>query len=154
MLLGVKLATFGGVLAKNPRRAFDVPPDWAETSAWLAQHLEPGERYVFPYGCLYSTWDRPTPDPDARWLYDYAAEPSEMLREIDQARPLSVAARSDGPPKTIRKIFVDTRSKDLPRYRAKLAERLGRARSALSFLGWPRCFADGGRPSRFLIDCR
>lgn len=153
VLLGVKLATFGSVLAKNPRRAFDVPPDWAETSAWLAQHLEPGERYVFPYGCLYSTWDRPTPDPDARWLYDYAVEPSEMLREIDEARPLSVAARWDGPPKTVRKIFVDTADKELPRYRSKLGS-ASDEHGALSFLGWPRCFADGGRPSRFLIYCR
>lgn len=152
-LLGIKLVTFGGALTENPRRAFEVPPDWSETSAWLAQHLEPGERYVSPYGSLYSTWDRPTPDPDARWMYDYSEESSEMLRAIDEARPLSVAARWDGPPRAIRKIFVDTKDPDLPRYRAKLRSAAD-AHGPLSFLGWPRCFADAGVPSRFLIYCR
>jgi hypothetical protein len=153
VLLAIKLAAFGGTLTRNPRRAFEVPPDWSETSAWLAQHLEPGERYVFPYGSLYSTWDRPAPDPDARWPYDYTEEPSVMLAAIDEARPLSVAARWDGPPRAIRKIFVDTTDKDLPRYRAKLGS-ASDAHGPLSFLGWPRCFADAGRPSRFLIYCR
>jgi hypothetical protein len=153
LLLATKLALSAGGLGQNPRRAFDVPPDWGETSGWLAQHLEPGERYVFPYGSLYSTWDQPTPDPDARWPYDYSEAPSEMLAAIAEARPLSVQARWDGPPRPIRKIFVDLADHDLPRFQSKLA---GAAddHGPLAFLGWPRCFADAARPSRFLIYCR
>jgi 4-amino-4-deoxy-L-arabinose transferase-like glycosyltransferase len=153
LLLGIKLATFAGGLTKNPRRAFDIPPNWAETSTWLAHHLEPGERYAFPYESLYSTWDQPRPDPDARWAYDYAAEGPEILAAIDEAKPVSVEPRWDGPRRPIRKIFVDMADQDLPRYRDKLA---GAAddHGPLTFLGWPRCFADAGRPSRFLIYCR
>ena len=69
------------------------------------------------------------------------------------ARPLSVAARWDGPPRTIRKIFVDVADQDLPRYRTKLGTAAD-AHGPLTFLGWSRCFADAGRPSRFLIYCR
>jgi hypothetical protein len=153
LLLGIKFATFADGVTKNPRRAFEVPPDWRETSAWLAQHLEPGERYAFPYGSLYSTWDHPAPDPDARWPYDYGEVPSEMLAAIAEARPLSVQARWDGSPRPIRKIFVDMADHDLRRFRSKLSE-AGDAHGPLIFLGWPRCFADSGRPSRFLIYCR
>ena len=153
LLLGIKLVTFAGGLTKNPRRAFDIPANWAETSTWFAQHLEPGERYAFPYGSLYSTWDQPTPDPDARWPYEYAEEAHEMLAAIAEAQPVSIEPRWDGPPVAIRKIFVDMADPDLPRYAQKLA---GAAddHGPLMFLDWPRCFADAGRPSRFLIYCR
>ena len=102
---GDQAGDFAGGLGANPRRAFDIPAHWAETSGWLAHHLEPGERYAFPYGSLYSTWDQPAPDPDARWLYNYAEEPAEILSAIAEARPLSVAPRWDGPPRPIRKIL-------------------------------------------------
>ena len=153
LLLGIKLATFADGLTKNPRRAFEIPPDWAETSSWLANHLEPGERYVFPYGSFYSTWDQPTPDPDARWPYDYAEGTPVILAAIAEAQPVSIQPRWDGPPLPIHKIFVDMADPDLPRYRQKLAE-ASDDHGPLTFLGWPRCFADAGRPSRFLIYCR
>lgn len=153
LLLGVKLATFAGGLTRNPRGAFEIPPNWAETSTWFATHLEPGERYAFPYGSLYSTWDQPTPDPDARWPYEYATRPPEMLAAMAGGEPVSIEPRWDGPPLPIRKIFVDLADPDLPRYRDKLAG-AGDSHGPLSFLGWPRCFADAGRPSRFLIYCR
>ena len=153
LLVGIKLVAFAGGLTANPRRAFDVPTDWAETSKWFADHLEPGERYAFPYGSLYSTWDQPTPDPDARWPYNYAEEAPEILTAIAEAEPLSIEPRWDGPPKPIRKIFVDMADKDLPRYRSKLSG-ASDAHGPLTFLGWSRCFADAGRPSRFLIYCR
>ena len=153
LLLGIKLVAFAGGLTANPRHAFAIPTDWAETSAWFAHHLEPGERYVLPYGSLYSTWDQPTPDPDARWPYIYADEAPEILAAIDKAEPLSGEPRWDGPPRPIRKIFVDMADKDLPRYRTKLSD-ASDAHGPLMFLGWPRCFADAGRPSRFLVYCR
>jgi hypothetical protein len=153
LLLAVKLAAFAGGLTTDPRRTFDIPPDWAETSAWFAGHLQPGERYVFPYGSLYSTWDRPFPDPDARWMYNYALPSPEILAAIADAKPLSVEPRWDGPPRPIRKVLVDTADRDLPRYGDKLAGPAD-AHGPLTFLGWPRCFADSGQPSRFLVFCR
>jgi hypothetical protein len=151
-LLAIKLALSAGGLGKNPRAAFDVAPNWSETSRWFSQNLQPGERYAFPYSSLYSTWDQPTPDPDARWMFDYSETPAEILTAIGEARPLSIQAYWDGPPRPIRKIFVDMADQDLPRYRSKFG---GAAddHGPLTFLGWPRCFADSGRPSRFLIYC-
>jgi hypothetical protein len=153
LLLGIRLVTFAGGLTRNPRRSFDIPPDWAETSTWLAQHLQPGERYAFPYGSLYSTWDQPTPDPDARSAYDYTVETPALLAAIDQARPASIEARWDGPPRPIRKLFLDMADPDLPRYRDKVAGATD-DHGLLDFLGWKRCFADTRQPSRFLIFCR
>jgi hypothetical protein len=153
LLLGIKLATFAGGLTKNPRREFNIPPSWAETSSWFANHLAPGERYAFPNGSLYSTWDQPTPDPDARWLYDYTGEAPQMLADIAEGLPMSTQVRWDGPPVPIRKIFVDTADPGFPRYRDKL-DGDGDDHGPLTFLGWPRCFADAARPSRFLIYCR
>jgi hypothetical protein len=153
LLLGIKLATSAGGLTRNPRRAFDVPPDWSETSSWLAHQLRPGERYAFPYGSFYSTWDQPTPDPDARAAYDYTTKPGELLAAMDEARPVSIEARWDGPRGPIRKMFVDMADPDLPRYREKLAGAADE-HGPLAFLGWKRCFADTRQPSRFLIFCR
>ncbi|HEY7373582.1 MAG TPA: glycosyltransferase family 39 protein [Polyangia bacterium] len=153
LLLAIKAATFAGGLTSNPRRAFDIPPDWAETSAWLAQHLQPGERYAFPYGSFYSTWDQPAPDPDARAAYDYTTKATDLLAAMDEARPVSIEARWDGPRHPIRKMFVDMADADLPRYREKLAGAAD-AHGPLAFLGWNRCFADTRQPSRFLIFCR
>ena len=48
LLLGIKLATFAGGLTRNPRRAFDIPPDWAETSTWFAQAPGAGRALRIP----------------------------------------------------------------------------------------------------------
>jgi hypothetical protein len=152
-LLGVKLARFARGFASNPRLAFAVPSDWAETSAWFAGHLVAGERYAFPDGSLYSTFDVPVPDAEARWTYLYSVEASEMLRALRDANSLWLAPRRGGPPWPITKIFTDAQAKNFSTYRDKMSsERDGHG--SLAFLGWPRCFADSGSPSRFLVYCR
>jgi hypothetical protein len=148
-----KLIWFAPGLAINPRATVAVPADWGNTSAWLAARLQPGERYAIAHTSLYSTWDRPRPDPDARWIGLFTVPAAELLREIDEAKPLSIAPRWEGPPVPIDKILVDAQDKAFARYRDKLSAARDE-HAALAFLGWPRCFADGGRPSRFAIYCR
>jgi hypothetical protein len=151
--LGAKLLWFSPGLASNPRAAFAVPEDWAETSRWLSGALRPGERYAAPHTTLYSTWDQPRPDPDARWISLFTLTPHELLSAIDEAKPLSIAPRWDGPPVPIRKILVDAQDKAFASYQDKLSPERDQ-HGALAFLGWPRCFADHGQPSRFSIYCR
>jgi hypothetical protein len=153
MPLVVKLIWFAPALTRNPRAAFAVPAAWGATSAWLAAHLRPGERYAIAHTSLYSTWDLPRPDPDARWIGLFTAPAAELMREIDEATPLSIAPRWDGPPVPIDKILIDADDRAFARYRDKLSPAHDE-RGALAFLGWPRCFADGARPSRFTIYCR
>jgi hypothetical protein len=50
----------------------------------------------------------------------------------------------------IRKVLIDTADVDFPEYAAKVAPDRD-AQGPLAFLGWPRCFADSGQPSRFLV---
>lgn len=151
--LACKLAWFAPALAQDPRRAVAVPPDWAETSAWFAAHLQPGERYAFPSGSLYSTFDRPEPDPDARWITTYRVPADEMRRVLEAAQALTLEPRWDGPARPITKIFVDRDDQALASYRDKLSTESDE-HGPRTFLGWPRCFADSGRPSRFLVYCR
>ena len=75
-----------------------------------------------------------------------------MLADIAEGRPMSTQPRWDGPPVPVRKIFVDMADPDLPRYGHKL-DGANDDHGPLTFLGWTRCFADTGRPSRFLIYC-
>jgi hypothetical protein len=151
--LVAKLLWFGPALTVNPRSLYEVPPRWAETSAWLADHLSPGERYAIPHASLYSTWDRPSPDPDARWPYLFRVDATEMMRAIDEAKPLSIAPRWDGPHVPIRKILVDREDTLWPTYKDKLSAETD-AHGPVAFLGWRRCFADSDQPSRFLVYCR
>jgi 4-amino-4-deoxy-L-arabinose transferase-like glycosyltransferase len=149
----IKLAWFAPAFAANPRAAFTVPPRWAETSAWLTAHLRPGERYAAATSSLYSTWDNPFPDPDARWLYLFDRPADKMLADLAVGKPASIESHQDGPPPPVTKVLVDMAATDVDRYRDKMA---GPAddHGPPAFLGWPRCFADGDRPSRFLIYCR
>jgi 4-amino-4-deoxy-L-arabinose transferase-like glycosyltransferase len=151
--LAVKLLWFAPGAVANPRAAYAVPADWAETSAWLAANLHPGERYAIAHTSLYSTWDRPRPDPDARWIGLFTAPADELLREMAQATPLSIAPRWDGPPIPVTKALIDAQDRAFVTY----ADKLSAARDPhgpLQFLGWPRCFSDSGTPSRFSIYCR
>jgi 4-amino-4-deoxy-L-arabinose transferase-like glycosyltransferase len=151
--LALKLLWFAPGAAANPRAAYAVPADWAQTSSWLAGNLRPGERYAIAHTSLYSTWDRPRPDPDARWIGLFTAPAGELLREMAHATPLSIAPRWDGPPIPVTKVLIDTQDRAFATY----ADKLSTARDPqgpLQFLGWPRCFADSGRPSRFSIYCR
>ena len=120
---------------------------------WLRAHLRPGERYAAAPSSLYSTWDSPFPDPDARWLYLFDRPADKMLADLARGKPATIEALQDGPPPPVTKVLVDMATDDIDRYRDKMA---GPAddHGPLAFVGWPRCFADGDRPSRFLIYCR
>ena len=113
----------------------------------------PGERYAAAPSSLYSTWDGPFPDPDARWLYLFDRPADKMLADMAVGKPASIQAQQDGPAPPVTKVLVDMAATDIDHYRDKMA---GAAddHGPLAFLGWPRCFADGDRPSRFLIYCR
>jgi hypothetical protein len=149
----IKLAWFAPAFAHNPRHAFAVPPAWAETSAWFAAHLQPGERYATTSGSLYSTWDDPFPDPDARWIYLFDRPADKMLADMQQGKPMSNEPHRDGPIPSVTKILVDSAAPDIDGYRVKLSGPSD-AHGPLAFLGWRRCFADAGTPSRFAIYCR
>ncbi|MCC6750028.1 MAG: glycosyltransferase family 39 protein [Deltaproteobacteria bacterium] len=136
--LCLKLGWFASGLATNPRAHVEVPPGWARTSAWFASHLGPTERYAIPHNSLYSTWDRPFPMTDARFIYNFQGPAQPMLAHLQGAQ--------------VTKLLVDAEDRDLSRYREKLSPEAD-AHGALAFLGWRRCFADGARPSRFLIYC-
>jgi hypothetical protein len=127
------------VLQADPRALYAVEPRWRETSEWLSRALAPGERFSLPYMSHYSTWDLPRPDVDPRWPFWFGVPAGDLLGYLDQ--------------QGIRKVLIDTADKDFPEYAAKLGRETD-ASGALAFLGWPRCFADGGRPSRFLVFCR
>ncbi len=149
----IKLAWFAPAFAANPRQAFTVPPRWAEASAWLRTHLQPGERFAAAPSSLYSTWDDPLPDPDARWLYLFDRPAAQMLADMARGTPASIEPLHDGPAPPVTKVLVDMATNDVDRYRDKMAGPTD-DHGPLAFLGWPRCFADGDRPSRFLIYCR
>lgn len=152
-LLVTKLAWFVPGAAGDPRTFVQVPAPWARTSQWLSQHLTPGERYAFPYTSLYSTFDQPFPEPDQRWIYLYRLDSAVMRRDLDRGVRSSIDASLIGPPGPIDKVLVDMRDSLLASYQDKLSAAHD-ARGPLAFLDWPRCFADGEMPSRFLVYCR
>ena len=127
------------VMRADPRTLYAVEPRWHQTSAWLSQALDPGERFAIPYMSRYSTWDLPRPDVDPRWAFWFGVPAPELLATIDRQR--------------IRKVLIDTDDVDFPEYAAQLAPERD-LHGPMAFLGWPRCFADGGQPSRFLVYCR
>ena len=118
-----------------------------------ARTFKPRERLRRGTSSLYSTWDDPFPDPDARWLYLFDRPAAQMLADMARGTPASIEPLHDGPAPPVTKVLVDMATNDVDRYRDKMA---GPAddHGPLAFLGWPRCFADGDRPSRFLIYCR
>lgn len=139
VLLVARLAAAAPVTVANPRSLYTVEPHWHETSNWLAHALQPGERFALPYQSTYSTWDVPRPDTDPRWNFWFGMPAAELQHYMAGAR--------------IRKVVVDSSGLEYREY----ADKLSAARDAhgpLSFLGWPRCFADSAQPSRFLIYCR
>ncbi len=123
----------------NPRGSYAVEPRWHETSAWLSRSLAPGERFALDYRSYFSTWDLPRPDTDPRWNFWLGMPTDKLMPFLDGSH--------------IRKALIDTTAAGTD----ELADRLSAARDGhgpLAFLGWPRCFADGDRPSRFLVFCR
>jgi hypothetical protein len=123
----------------NPRSTFAVEPRWHETSEWFSRSLVHGEKFATDYQSYYSTWDLPRPDTDPRWNFWLGMPAAELLGFMERS--------------SIRKVLIDTSSAGFAGY----ADKLSAARDAhgpLGFLDWPRCFADGGTPSRFLVYCR
>jgi hypothetical protein len=138
-LLALRLALVAPALLANPLSSYQVEPAWHEASLWLARNLAPGERFALPYQSLYSTWDVPTADTDPRWNFWYGMPAKDLRRYLDGSR--------------IRHLMVDTAAAGLAEYADKLSPAKD-ASGPLAFLDWPRCFADPGQPSRFLVFCR
>jgi hypothetical protein len=92
-----------------------------------------------PYQSYYSTWDVPRPDSDPRLPFVYMTPAPAMLDLLGQAQ--------------IRKVFIDRDEKDFQNYQDKFSPGAD-VHGPLAFLGWPRCFADSGAPSRFLVYCQ
>ncbi len=137
LLARLSVAAIG--VRASPRAAYAVEPDWHETSEWLASSLVPGERFALDYRSYYSTWDLPRPDSDPRWCFWLGTPTSELAWFMDRSK--------------IRKVLIDTAASGF----GEVADKLSAARDAhgaLAFIGWPRCFSDANRPSRFLIFCR
>ena len=125
--------------ARNPRNLYEVDPRWHETSVWFAQNLVHGERFAMPYQSYYSTWDAARPDTDPRLPFVYMTPAPTMLGLLGQEK--------------IRKVFVDRDEADFKNYQDKFSAGAD-AHGPLAFLAWPRCFADSGTPSRFLVFCQ
>ena len=124
----------------DPCRFYAVDPRAHETSLWLSEHLGPGERYALPFESYYSTWDLPRPELDPRWFIWFGIPSSDLLRFMGQLG--------------INKVVIDMADSGLSGYADKLRAGPGDGRGPLAFLGWPRCFSDGDRPSRLLVYCR
>jgi hypothetical protein len=142
VLLGLLLVRL--VVALPPAQAcpldyYSVEPRWHETSLWLAQSLRPGQRFALPYQSLYSTWDAPRPETDTRWSFWYGMNAPDLRRYLGGAN--------------IAHLLVDTQASGFAEYADKLSSAKD-DHGSLSFLDWPRCFADSGQPSRFSIYCR
>jgi 4-amino-4-deoxy-L-arabinose transferase-like glycosyltransferase len=139
VLLAARLAAATPAAVVNPVSLYAVDPLWHETSVWLARTLEPGERFALPYQSTYSTWDVPRPDTDPRWNYWFGIPAATLEHTMAGAH--------------IRKLLTDREGSEYREYADKLSS-ASDAHGPLSFLGWPRCFADSAQPSRFLIYCR
>jgi 4-amino-4-deoxy-L-arabinose transferase-like glycosyltransferase len=138
-VFAVRLALAAPSAWRDPRGLYAIDPRWNETSVWLSQRLRPGERFALPYMSKYSTWDVPRPDLDPRWPFWFGVSAADLLRYMAE----------DG----TRYVLVDRADGGYRDYADKLSAAAD-AHGPLAFLGWPRCFADADRPSRFLIYCR
>ena len=85
------------VMRADPRTLYAVEPRWHQTSAWLSQALDPGERFAIPYMSRYSTWDLPRPDVDPRWAFWFGVPAPEAARHH---RPAENPQGADGTPTT------------------------------------------------------
>jgi hypothetical protein len=137
--LALSLATSAPGATTSPLSHHAVEPHWSETSRWFARTLVPGEQFAIPFQSYYSTWDAPRPDTDPRWSFWFGMPPQELLQFMETWR--------------IRKVLVDRAGAEYPEYANKLSGATD-AHGPLAFLGWPRCFADGATPSRFLVYCQ
>jgi Dolichyl-phosphate-mannose-protein mannosyltransferase len=138
-MLLLRLATSTSAAAASPLSHYAVEPRWHETSEWFARSLAPGERFAIPFQSYYSTWDAPRPDTDPRWSFWFGMPPQEFLRFLETWH--------------VRKVLVDREGSEYAEYADKLSAAID-AHGPLTFLGWPRCFADGATPSRFLVYCQ
>ena len=138
--LAARLALAAPGLLRDPRAFYAVDPQAHETSLWLSQHLGPGESFALPFESYYSTWDVPRPELDPRWFISFGIPSTDLLRFMRQLG--------------INRAVIDMADKGLSSYADKLWTSPGDTHGPLTFLGWPRCFADSTLPSRFLVYCR
>ena len=138
ILLCARLA-FVMPASANPLTFHQVEPRWHETSLWLARVLAPDERFALPYQSLYSNWDVPLPQTDARWSFWYGMPATALRRYLAGSH--------------IRHLLVDSEAAGFAEYADKLSAAKD-AHGSTAFLDWPRCFADSAAPSRFLVFCR
>ena len=133
--LSARLALAAPGLSFAASSHYLVEPRWHEASIWLSTTLVPGERFALPNQSRYSTWDLPRPDVDPRWIFWFGVPSADLLGYIRDNQ--------------IRTVMIDTADVGYPDY----ADKLGAEKDPhgpLTFLAWPRCFADGDTPSRFL----
>jgi 4-amino-4-deoxy-L-arabinose transferase-like glycosyltransferase len=138
--LAVRLALALPGIGGDPRRFYAVDPRAHETSSWLSAHLAPGESFALPFESYYSTWDVPRPELDPRWFIWFGIPSADLLRFMQE--------------RGISKVVIDMNDSGKSGYADKLGASAADGHGPLSFLGWPRCFTDGGLPSRFLVYCR
>jgi hypothetical protein len=136
VVLGVALIDSAKDFKERSIRFVEVPDEWHETSTWLAEHLAPRERFALPSNSNYSTFDLACPDPDPRWVYAFQTPAPAMIAGLRAAH--------------VALVVIDVEDPELGSYRSKLSSERDQ-HGALTFLGWPRVFADSGTPSRFLI---
>lgn len=115
-----------------------VPEHWRETSVWLRARLAPGARFALQSNSDFTRFDSPFRDTDERWVYTFRTDAPRMLDQMKEAN--------------IRTVLIDVQDLDFESYRGKLSSEQD-VHGPLRFLGWPRCFADHGNPSRFLGYC-
>lgn len=139
VLLALRLVFTAPALFANPLSFYRVEPRWHETSTWLAQHLDPDEKFAMPYQSLYSIWDVSAAETDPRWSFWYGMPEARLRHYLDSAG--------------IRRLLVDLAAPGFAEYADKLST-VKDAHGPTAFLDWPRCFADSAEPSRFLIFCR
>jgi hypothetical protein len=137
--LAVRLAAAAPAALRDPRRFYAVEPRAHQTSLWLSEHLRPGETFALPFESYYSTWDLPRPDLDPRFGIWLGLPAGDLRRYLGELR--------------IDKVVIDRTDAGAPGYGDKLGPAAD-AQGPLAFLDWPRCFADSGQPSRYLIYCR
>lgn len=131
----VLIGSFKG-LTLDPRRLWALPAPWAETSAWIGQHVGE-EGFLISPDSLFSTWDCCR---DRRRPYPFDVAEAELKAFIQRRHirhALADKAIIAADPQTGKYGPAD-------------------ASGPTSFLGWPRCFHDSLQPSQSLIyspDC-
>jgi hypothetical protein len=119
------------VFEKDPRTFYLIPQTWQDTTAWIKTHI-PEEKFIIDTWSHYSAWEE---GPDHRLSYPFAVE-DRLLQTFIQKKSVKYA-------------MVESLILGNDPYREKYGK--SDVYGPMSFLGWPRCFHDQKKPSRFLI---